>query len=200
MPPECLRCDEARKRRTPSRLTTPHDRAPQWTRCGRSMREVSETGISCASPREGIAGAPRSSRNAKSMASSGRGERPRPGFPRNAESHPPLKGRDGARCNASGKTTHAGHPGVRCLLRERQSPLPLWESGESAEARVDPISPMPSLRACRRRRSRRRARCAPDRSRCRASWPCASGRYAHRRCAHRHRRCGPTRRPATAPG
>ena len=26
------RCDETRGRRTPSRLTTPHDRAPQWTR------------------------------------------------------------------------------------------------------------------------------------------------------------------------
>jgi hypothetical protein len=27
-----LRCDEARGRRTSSRFTTPHDRAPQWTR------------------------------------------------------------------------------------------------------------------------------------------------------------------------
>ena len=93
------------------------------------------------------------------------------------------------------------YDGVRCLLRERQSPLPLWESGVFAEARrVDPIGPMPSLPACRRRRSRRRAPCARGRSRCRASWLCASGRYAHRRCAHRHRRCGPIRRRAIARG
>ena len=32
------RCDEARRRRTSSRLTTPHDRAPQWTRWVQSKR------------------------------------------------------------------------------------------------------------------------------------------------------------------
>ncbi len=32
------RCDEARRRRTSSRFTTPHDRAPQWTRWVQSMR------------------------------------------------------------------------------------------------------------------------------------------------------------------
>jgi len=32
------RCDEARGRRTSSRFTTPHDRAPQWTRWGQHKR------------------------------------------------------------------------------------------------------------------------------------------------------------------
>ena len=31
-------CDEARRRRTPSRLTTPHDSAPQWTRWAHHKR------------------------------------------------------------------------------------------------------------------------------------------------------------------
>ncbi len=31
-------CDKARGRRTSSRFTTPHDRAPQWTRCAHDTR------------------------------------------------------------------------------------------------------------------------------------------------------------------
>ena len=40
------RCDEARRRRTSSRFTTPHDRAPQWTRYAHDTRALQ--GGSCA--------------------------------------------------------------------------------------------------------------------------------------------------------
>jgi hypothetical protein len=49
MPPECFSAKEARGRRTPSRFTTPHERAPQLDEVMRSLREVWKAGIRDAS-------------------------------------------------------------------------------------------------------------------------------------------------------
>jgi hypothetical protein len=104
------RCDEARGRRTPSRLRNASRERPLEGRGEHMIRAVFWAGISRASlPRGG--GQMRPDLRGTRIGWRGRwGEKhTRPVFPRNAESHPPLKGRDGARC--SGKTTHARHPG-----------------------------------------------------------------------------------------
>ena len=106
------RCDEARRRRTPSRLTTPHDSAPQVDEVGQYKRGFGG-GECCAGDNSPTSRHPGGSRDPV-------GQEHTPPASAKCGSHPPLKGME--RVAGSGKTTYARIPEF-VVCSENANPL-----------------------------------------------------------------------------